>query len=239
MLRITSIDDIAHQGMSEPFLCLAENGLSYFVKGRRSGRASQINEWLCANMAQALGLPIAPFSLLEVPLNLYNELDNKFKTIGSGAAFGSQSVLNVNILEERNIRNIDLETQKRICAFDWLICNMDRSTGNPNLLYDTYSNTITAIDHNLAFDSEFNSLRFLDTHIFANAFESILQDLVEQARMQDFLKPAYHAYYKAKQELPISWETINEERDISSNYNFSYAESKIERLYSNQLWSMK
>ncbi|MCF3039950.1 HipA family kinase [Neisseria gonorrhoeae] len=74
MLQIQTIMDRAEQGVTSPFICMAENGLEYFVKGLHATRASQINEWIGGNMAQALGLPVAPFELLEVGEELYEEL---------------------------------------------------------------------------------------------------------------------------------------------------------------------
>ena len=73
-LKIISIGDIASQGVSEPYLCGGEDGEDYFVKGLRSGRHSQINEWICANIAHAVGLPIASFCLLETEEELFEEL---------------------------------------------------------------------------------------------------------------------------------------------------------------------
>lgn len=46
MLQIQTIMDRAEQGITSPFICMAENSLEYFVKGLHATRASQINEWI-------------------------------------------------------------------------------------------------------------------------------------------------------------------------------------------------
>lgn len=58
MLQIQTIMDRAEQGITSPFICMAENSLEYFVKGLHATRASQINEWIGGNIAQALSLPV-------------------------------------------------------------------------------------------------------------------------------------------------------------------------------------
>jgi hypothetical protein len=64
---------------------MAENSLEYFVKGLHATRASQINEWIGGNIAQALSLPVAPFDLLEVGEELYEELPARMKEIGKAS----------------------------------------------------------------------------------------------------------------------------------------------------------
>ena len=85
MLQIQTIMDRAEQGITSPFICMAENSLEYFVKGLHATRASQINEWIGGNIAQALSLPVAPFDLLEVGEELYEELPARMKEIGKAS----------------------------------------------------------------------------------------------------------------------------------------------------------
>jgi len=51
------------QGYSNPYECLDEEGNSFIVKGLP--RSSQVNEWICANLATAFDLPIADYELVE------------------------------------------------------------------------------------------------------------------------------------------------------------------------------
>lgn len=235
---IKAILDMAAQGLSEPYLCTTEDDIEYFVKGRRSSRGSQINEWLCGNIAQALGLPIAPFKLLTVPEYLYEELPPTLKKIGQGVCFGSVSQKDVELLEISAISHIPDDLQVKIAAFDWLVKNGDRTKGNPNLLYRSSDKSLIVIDHNLAFDKELNSADFIANHIFAEVFKSLFTDCVLQAEISDYLLNALPAYKTACDNLPLEWQWINEEQDIPSEYDFSFAESTLERLYNGQLWRL-
>lgn len=54
-------------------------------------------------MAQALSLPVAPFDLLEVGEELYEELPARMKEIGKGICFGSQTQKGYALLEPADI----------------------------------------------------------------------------------------------------------------------------------------
>ena len=69
-LEIVEIIGRSEQGFTRPYICRCGDGDVYFVKGRSATRRGLVNEWLCANLAQAFGLPIAPFALAEVPQEL-------------------------------------------------------------------------------------------------------------------------------------------------------------------------
>jgi len=235
---IKTITDISDQGMSEPYRCIAEDDTEYYAKGLRSTRASQINEWLCANMAAAIQLPIAKFSLLNVPSYLFEELSDKQKKIGLGCCFGSQTVHDVIIFEEANIKKIPFDIQLKIVAFDWLIKNGDRTRGNSNLLFQPLSQELVVIDHNLAFDSKLTGSEFLENHIFRNAMQSIISDYDLQSKLIDFLNPALPAYHDACNNLPPEWEWLNNERDLKAEYNFQFSFDTLNRLNNGQLWRL-
>lgn len=237
---IKSITNEAIQGYSEPFLCTTEDNIEYYVKGLRSRRDSQINEWICGNIAQALNLLIAPFRLLTVPDYLYEELPARAKGIGLGDCFGSQAEIDTALFEINDIHQVSLSLQTRIAAFDWLVKNGDRTKGNPNLLYRPHDkiNSVIIIDHNLAFDKSFNSSIFLETHIFADAFKQIFTDCVLQAEISSYLMQALPAYRAACDNLPSKWEWMNEECDLPTNYDFQFAEATLARLTNGQLWRL-
>ena len=116
MLIIQTVNQKSEQGHSEPFLCTAANGEEYFVKGKLSGRTSQINEWLCACMAEAIGLPIAPFTLLEICEDLYDELPKHLIEIGKGICFGSLAQKNYALLEAGDVHKVPIDLQRKIAA---------------------------------------------------------------------------------------------------------------------------
>lgn len=69
-IQIIEITRQASQGRSEPYLCVGEDGLNYYVKGRQSGLPTRINEWICAHLGRAIGLPIPDFRLAEITSEL-------------------------------------------------------------------------------------------------------------------------------------------------------------------------
>ena len=238
MLQIQTIMDRAEQGVTSPFICMAENGLEYFVKGLHATRASQINEWIGGNMAQALGLPVAPFELLEVGEELYEELPAKMKEIGKGICFGSLAQKGCALLEPADIPRIDIVMQRQIATFDWFVRNEDRTIGNPNLLYRNCNNSLIVIDHNCAFDTGFNPNNFLQNHIFSSAFRQILEDWVLREEMELWLKSALPAYGKAWDNLPPEWAWANEECDLPAAYNRSHTDETVRRIDNGTLWSI-
>lgn len=237
MLQIQTITGRSTQGVTEPFLCTASDGMEYFVKGIHATRASQINEWISGNIALSLGLPVAPFELLEVGEELYEELPRELQAIGLGACFGSQAQKGCTLLERTDIPNIDPELRLKIAAFDWLIRNEDRTIGNSNLLYRAGNKSLIVIDHNCAFDTAFNADNFLSNHIFASDIQPVFTDWILQAEMETWLAPALPAYQNACHNLPTEWRWANPEQDQPARYDHAYTQATLDRINNGQLWS--
>ena len=66
MIPIVEVIGPAQQGLSRPLLCVGADDQRYYVKGQQTNRASLWSEWICAHLAQALGLPLPPFSLVQL-----------------------------------------------------------------------------------------------------------------------------------------------------------------------------
>jgi hypothetical protein len=92
--KIRQILDRAEQGQTRPFLCTADDGEVYFVKGLDAGRGSLVSEWVAGRLAQLLGLPIPEFRLIEVEADFleYSAFKEK-EQLGSGVWFGSKRVV--------------------------------------------------------------------------------------------------------------------------------------------------
>lgn len=69
------------------------------------GSANHINrsslwcEWICAHLALALGLPIPPFSLVQIDETLLQELPRDWRVLGCLPAFGSRQHAHTGWLE--------------------------------------------------------------------------------------------------------------------------------------------
>lgn len=236
-IQIIEVIDKMTQGLSEPILCKCENNEEYIVKGLGAGRSSQISEWVCANLAQNLGLPVAEFALVEVPEVLYDELPSHLRSIGSGIAFGSKKVQGPSWFEGLGVGHVSQDLQRKTLVFDLWIKNMDRTRGNPNLLYQAESARLVIIDHNLAFDKDFTLSDFLATHLFADCFTDIANDLVARAEMEVWLQKALATLDEICNNLPNEWEWSNLECDLPVNYDFKFMRQALERcMVKGKLW---
>ncbi|MFB9241010.1 HipA family kinase, partial [Massilia antarctica] len=89
-MQIIEVIDRSEQGITKPFICRGDDGKIYFVKGRGAGRRSLLCEWIAGNLGLSLGLPIAPFTVVDVPGALISLASREdLNELGSGPAFGS------------------------------------------------------------------------------------------------------------------------------------------------------
>ena len=187
MRQITQITRKLKQGMTTPILCKTEDGVEYCCKGVHAGIRSLCNEWICANLAKALNLPIPEFEILDVPLKLFETWDKAnrnerlvFVNSRCHFVFASKMVSHVkdvvNPLELAD-KKVDNLGMCRVVMFDRIIRNCDRADYNSNLLMTAGKQpSIFIIDHNLAFDEDFNRGDFLRNHILRNFYCKMKQE---------------------------------------------------------------
>ena len=224
MKQVTQIVRILQQGMTSPLLCKTSDGVEYCCKGVHAGFASLCKEWVCANIARALQLPIPDFEILDVPLRLFENWNNAkggsaplLVTSGCHYVFGSRivgevkDVLNAN---ELKVKKVDACTMGRVLMFDRMIRNGDRNDWNSNLLM-TYgrSPSIYIIDHNSAFDKNFDCDEFMRNHILRDFYSSIEQEDKNRFWMEvkKLLSSGFIA--DAKSQMPDIWMDCLTEHD--------------------------
>jgi hypothetical protein len=97
MVRIVEILGRSEQGVTLPFICRGDDDNTWFVKGIGAGRRSQVCEWVAGGLALELGLPIAPFEIVDVPEELVAASPD-YRELGAGPAFGSlrQTIMELN-----------------------------------------------------------------------------------------------------------------------------------------------
>jgi len=164
----------AEQGITRPFLCRADDGQLYYVKGRDAGQRSLCCEWVGGNLARDFGLPVPEFVIAEVPAALVTESRHpEIQDLGAGLVFASGAVENSREITWTEASACAKHLKARILLFDWWVRNEDRSLGeaggNPNLLVTGggAEAEIWVFDFNLAFDSSFSKESFWQHHIFA------------------------------------------------------------------------
>src|SRR5262245_25457640 len=98
-VQVTEIISRSVQGITRPFLCRADDGRLYYVKGNGAGRRALIAEWIGRHLGQRLGLPIPAFRQAIIPADLlqYSTRED-ISELGAGVGFGSQFVENMDEL---------------------------------------------------------------------------------------------------------------------------------------------
>lgn len=252
-LEVVEIMTRSEQGFTRPYICRCDDGKVYFVKGRSATRRGLINEWLCANLAKAFGLPIAPFALAEVPQELMEaDLTGWLKDLGGGVAFASRKVMGQELAASQ-VRGIPLFLRRDVLVFDWWVRNNDRHLtaqgGNVNLLWQPSQmirndddeklaeGGIAVIDHNLALDMEFSASDFCQSHVFAGDLHGTFSDFLLRQTFSQRLKQALEVWGSAWDNLPPAWGFVDDEKTILSDYPKAGIRAMLDLLESPDFWN--
>ncbi|BCM26270.1 HipA family kinase [Methyloradius palustris] len=238
-VQIVEILGRATQGMTRPFHCRGDDGYTYFVKGCGADRKSLIAEYICGKLALAFDLPVPNFEIVEVPNELIEwATPDQVKDLGCGLAFGSRKLPHVQEFNYSQLSLVDTRLRRDILVFDWWIKNADRTLtalgGNPNLLWNQETKALAVIDHNQAFDGEFNSVTFCQTHVFHADIVHVFDDLVEQINYQDRLSAAFAAFDSACDNVPHEWWWVDD--GVPAAISCNEARALLERFSDNQFW---
>lgn len=154
-------------------------------------------------------MPIPAFTLLQVPPELVSALGPEVVALGHGAVFGSLQQTGVQEFAVTQLKRVDVEQRRMLLAFDWWVENADRSLsphgGNPNLLWNAAQSKLVVIDHNLAFDADFDDASFFETHVFRQEAATLFDDLVCRAEISALLDAALSCFDAAVQGIPPEW----------------------------------
>lgn len=216
MLNIVSIEAVASQGMTKPLICRADDGGTYLVKYASGVTVNGlVKEWLAAHFAQEFGFKVPEFD----SAFLYQELIDAFPSFAKhdvvsrpveGVVFVSKWQVFVDEFKFINVDMVPLKTQHDLLVFDLWIGNDDRNLtglgGNVNLLWLVQENDFIVIDHNLAFEYEFQG-DFLKTHVFrSSAGEAgYAFDLVDRQSYQVKLQSVLDKWDNYLSDCPKEW----------------------------------
>lgn len=237
-IAIIEIIRAAEQGRSGPYICRGADESLYYVKGRNTGRRSQIAEWLCAHLAKLLKLPLPPFSLVVIPPDLVAETPSAMQEVGAGLAFGSREYPRALWFEQEQISMASDRLKKDILVFDWWVHNSDRLTHNSNLLWDAVRGQLVVIDHNMAFDPAFSAKEFFNYHIFSQWAGEVFQDLVEQAEYQSRLLNALAVLDSAIDSIPEDWWWVDDEHTVATDFDLEAVRAILQRCELENFWRM-
>ncbi len=228
--------------MTRPFLCRASDDRRYYVKGRDAGRRSLLCEWTAGHLALALGLPVAEFAIVNVLPELlkFETPGIDLRALGAGPAFGSLAVGRPTEFALGDLHTTPKTTQQAILIFDWWVRNGDRTLtqtgGNPNLLWDQDRNALVVIDHNLAFDSDFDRSAFWQTHVFAAQRGAIWDDLAERGIWSRRLSEALPQFALACDKVPTEWWFEGDDASIPANFDREPIEAMLGACLGSDFW---
>lgn len=240
-LTIIEIQHRSEQGMTRPFLCRCDDDQLYFVKGRAAGPRSLICEWLGGHLAKAFGLPVPDFAVAIAPPELL-ELHPDGRDLGPLPLFASRQVLHVQEFSIAHLDKVTEQLQRDVLAFDRWVNNGDRTlttrSGNPNLLWDNNRQELVVIDHNLAFEANFDTRSFSETHVFAGQISFLIQDLIEPLRLRERCRQALDVWSVACNTVPPEWWYADVEQTVPTSFDASAARALL-GLYENEsFWSL-
>jgi len=209
-ILITEIVRRSEQGVTRPFLCRSKTGDTYFVKGLGVGAEGLRAEWINGHLAKCLKLPIAPFSVVEVPPTLVTNsaVEGASELLGT-FGFGSRVIPGAREITFTQVEDLPLEQRAEVLLFDWWIRHADRNLnplgGNPNLLISKGDEQpqLWLIDHHNGFDQTFDDGLFWKGHIFAEARG--IWSPAWQRRAESRLSRASKGLSKAWDAMPANW----------------------------------
>ena len=210
-VNIRQIVRVSDQGVSQPYQCYDENGVLRWCKGNHTGLRSLMSEWVCARIARELGLPVPACDILRLDPALFQDWVRcqgvrapQLVTEANPFVFASTNVEDSkDVIDiERDLHCDDRGLLVRICLFDELIRNGDRTDDNTNLLSNA---GVHVIDHNNAFDPAFDRETFLHEHALRRfrteadpSSVAAFAELIRRVVTEDFIDEVWS-------EMPVEW----------------------------------
>ncbi|MEM7698524.1 MAG: HipA family kinase [Verrucomicrobiota bacterium] len=195
-------------GLSRPFFAEADDGNAYWVKSDNVTHDQRITEYVVSRLALECGLPIAPFSLVEIPEELARySLTKQSEELKPGFAFGSRRVPYADELRTSHLGQIDLEDCLRCLCFDWWVRNPERRLGlvggDPNALWDPTLESLVLIDHDGALARDFDETEFKREHVFRDSRPFLEDSFLTKFRTR--FESAVYLLDKIWEDLPREW----------------------------------
>lgn len=240
-VEIVEVLERSRQGQTEPFICRADDDLTYFVKGKGAGRASLVKEYMCGRLAKILGLPIAPFAIVEVPRELIvPDTELQLEQLGHGPAFGSVAQALAREIRLPELGLIPPDIRRWVAVFDRWVRNYDRtlsaSGGNPNVLWVEDRRAAILIDHNCAFDAPLSKGEFIDQHMFGRDFQECCLDGEQKAAFQAQLGKALARWDEIVGEIPPDWMFADAYHTVAINLSLNDERNALTEQQAGQLW---
>jgi len=230
----------SRSGMTRPFICVGEDGETYYVKGAGAGRHSLVSEWVAGQLARTFGLPVQDFLLAEVPAALMvGKGLPDLAELGEGVVFASRKLPHAQELTRITRDRVSEDLGSDILVFDWWIRNQDRALtdngGNPNLLWDMQADALAVIDHNLAFDPDFNADQFAELHVFADRWNRVFADFDRRAAYVQRMDRVLQTLPTLRANIPEAWWWVAD--DVPAKISWEAISDCLKRCHRADFWS--
>ena len=240
-IQVVEVLGRSDQGITQPYLCRATDGETYYVKGRGAGYASLVKELVAGRLAKSFGLPVAPFEILEMPQRFYQSLpDADLGDLGFGLVFGSRVQVNVSEMTMSDQAFLDAKIMEDILLFDWWVRNGDRTLtefgGNPNLLWSAEKRNVTVIDFNLAFDATVTRKSIVEDHIFGSLFNTIAGSGGARTEYCRRFGQCLLEWDDIVNAVPERWLYEDDGHSVKIRFEFAEAKSELDRYAAEAFW---
>lgn len=243
-IEIVEIISRSDQGVTKPYICRASDNSLYYVKSRELSNRERCAELISNRLALALQLPVPKAIVVDISSSLLtlnsNNLD--YSGLEAGPAFASERQVARDIYYS-NVESVSFDQRCDVLIFDRWIRNSDRTLsklgGNPNMLWEPRGKNLILIDHNLAFDINFDSNEFYTSHVFANepmglitCEHEIESSLARRQYYEESFEQALSSWNSIIDELPDEWLTANTAVDTDEFRNL------LEEYKLNSFWKI-
>lgn len=195
-------------GITRPFLCKANNGKHYVVKGLELPPVERLAELLGARLAASFGLPIPEHGVIHIDQALVRYFPEAKNSLGEGDCFALGYLHNASDLVFSQIKQVPMELQQAVYVFDYWVGNSDRQLtcfgGRPNLMMDG-AGTLSVIDHNQAFQWPVDVPQFIANHTFGPANRSWRLDMVSHVEYHQRIKDTALQFNELCSDIPEQW----------------------------------
>ncbi|CDT63844.1 conserved hypothetical protein [Vibrio coralliirubri] len=192
------------QGRTEPYLCKADDGKMYVVKGSNATNEGLVKELIVASLGEKFGLPIPPFQIAWVDdlLVEYNSFD-----LEAGYCFASLYQPNIQEITYNQLKEVNRQQLRDLFVFDYWIRNNDRNLtehgGNPNFFKDQSSKDTFVLDHNLSFAPDFEVSDHLSQHVSSDSWGQL--ELLDRETYTEKFKEALEDIDSIIEAIPNDW----------------------------------
>lgn len=127
-------------------------------------------------------------------------------------------------------------------AFDWWICNGDRTLtaagGNPNLFWDPATSHLLVLDHNQAFDADFDPTDFRKLHAFSARIPELFDDMVRRNDFAERLELTLRRWQDIVDAIPPAWYFADPEMTVPTDFHFVAAWNTLHRCVNQDFWTL-